>query len=433
MRDFFDFEAAAPPITVCPPYYFPVICGMQKLLVIGTVWPEPASSAAGTRMLQLLALFQKDGYAVTFASAAQDSPFMCDLEALGVTRVPILLNDASFDAFVSDFKPDVVLFDRFMTEEQFGWRVAEHCPNALRVLDTEDLHLLRKARQTAVKENREFSKADLYSDIARREIASIYRCDLSLVISEYEMQLLAEVFKIDASLLFYLPFLADVPSQTNLKSFSDRRDLMFIGNFLHEPNWDAVRHLKTAIWPLVRQQLPDAKLKIYGAYPSQKVLQLHNPKENFLVLGRAEAAATVIAEARVMLAPLRFGAGAKGKLLEAMQCGTPSVTTLVGAESMHGELPWNGSIACADLEFADAAVQLYQDAVLWQTAQQNGLTILAQRYAKNLFDAPFMQRIQTLRERVIQHRRENFFGSLLWQQGFAASKYMALWIAAKNK
>ena len=110
-----------------------------------------------------------------------------------------MLNCSSFDHFVQELNPSIVLFDRFMSEEQFGWRVAENCPDALRILDTEDLHCLRLARQKAVKENREFREADLFSDTAKREIASIYRSDCTLMIATEEITILQQQFKIDSS------------------------------------------------------------------------------------------------------------------------------------------------------------------------------------------------------------------------------------------
>ena len=120
---------------------------MKKLLIIGLVWPEPTSSAAGTRMLQLIELFIERGYEVTFACAAAKSEFSFPLVEKGVEEVEIKLNDESFNVFVGDLTPDVVLFDRYMVEEQYGWRVTQECPNALKILDTEDLHFLRYARQ----------------------------------------------------------------------------------------------------------------------------------------------------------------------------------------------------------------------------------------------------------------------------------------------
>jgi hypothetical protein len=409
----------------------------KKLLIIGSVWPEPNSSAAGTRMLQLISLFKEEGFVAIFASPAMDSDFMVDLEMLGVEKKTITLNCSSFDGFVKELKPSVVLFDRFMMEEQFGWRVVENCPEALRLLDTEDLHCLRMARHKAFKEKRDFEVNDLFvEDVAKREIASILRCDLSLMISEYEMQLLTETFKIDSSLLFYLPFLLEPLTSADLDklpSFEERKNFVFIGNFLHEPNWNAVQYLKETIWPLIKKQIPQAVLNVYGAYPSQKVLQLNNVKEGFIVKGRATDASEVVKEARVVLAPLRFGAGIKGKLLEAMQCGTPGVTTSIGAESMYGGLDWNGFIADNPEVFADEAVLLYQDEKLWLQSQKNGMEIINRRYLKGLFEDDFKNKIKWLQADLQEHRLNNFMGSLLQYHTLKSTKYMSMWIEAKNK
>ena len=162
---------------------------------------------------------------------------MIDLAEEGITSQSITLNCDSFDSYISEYQPDIVLFDRFMMEEQFGWRVEKNCPNALKILDTEDLQCLRQARQQANKSNREMIQADLFSELAKREIAAIYRCDLSLIISSFEMELLVDTFKVDARLLHYLPFMIDLAKcPTNTTSFSDRQHFMTIGNFRHAPN-----------------------------------------------------------------------------------------------------------------------------------------------------------------------------------------------------
>ena len=124
----------------------------HQLLIIGTVWPEPKSSAAGSRILQLIDLFLKQNWKITFASAASDSEFAYDVQTLGISKVKIELNNKSFDDFIAALNPAIVIFDRFMIEEQFGWRVAENAPDAVRILDTIDLHCLRQARQQAFKE-----------------------------------------------------------------------------------------------------------------------------------------------------------------------------------------------------------------------------------------------------------------------------------------
>src|SRR3989344_1987722 len=265
----------------------------QHILIIGTVWPEPNSSAAGSRILQLIHLFLSKNCRITFASASSDSEHAFDVQTLGIEKVKIELNNKSFDEFVSKLQPSIVIFDRFMIEEQFGWRVAESAPDALRILDTIDLHCLRQARQAALKEKRKFTNEDLFADTAKREIASILRCDCSLIISNFEMKLLNDYFKIDSDLLHYIPFLLDKigeKEKNDWSAFEERANFITIGNFIHEPNWNAVQYLKEEIWSLIRKQLPNAELHVYGAYASQKVNELNNVKEGFLIKGRAEDA-----------------------------------------------------------------------------------------------------------------------------------------------
>ena len=156
-------------------------------------------------MLQLIQLFLKANYKITFATACAKSDQAFNLKSIGVETVSIALNDSGFDAFVKQLNPKIVLFDRFNIEEQFGWRVSEQCPNAVKLLDTEDLHCLRKGRHAAFKKGEAFNDDYLYTELAKREIASILRCDCTLMISEYEIELLKNKFKLQESQLHYLP------------------------------------------------------------------------------------------------------------------------------------------------------------------------------------------------------------------------------------
>ncbi|HCU45050.1 glycosyltransferase [Sphingobacterium faecium] len=408
----------------------------QEILFIGLVWPEPSSSAAGFRIIQLLKSFQNNDNTITFASAASKSPYSADLSAMGIHEVEIKLNDASFNEFVQALNPNIVVFDRFMTEEQYSWRVAQVCPDAVRILDTEDLHFLRHARQTNTKSGEQFDQALLYSDIAKREIAAILRSDISIIISELEMQLLTNQFAINPSILYYLPFLEeeiDEACVASWKTFEKRADFMFIGNFIHEPNWNTVQYLKTKIWPLLSRQLPKVNLNIYGAYPSQKVLQLHNPKERFFVHGRADHAQDTLSNHRVLLAPIQFGAGVKGKFIDAMQTGTPSVTTSIGAEAMCGDFPWNGFIANEPELFVAKSIELYTDKSAWLDAQRHGIAIINQRYARDKFEDDFLMTIRFIKAQLQAHRQQNFIGQLLLHHSVLSTKYLSLWIEEKNK
>ena len=423
-------------------------------LVVGYVWPEPASSAAGTRMLELVQLLVRMGYRVTFASAAALSEHRFDLTQLGVAEKSIALNCSSFDAFVNELQPQLVLFDRFFTEEQFGWRVAQACPAALRILDTEDFHSLRHARQQLLKaaqklcgsEKEKQSVAPVLADreqlyqqmcageLAVREVAAIFRCDLSLMISEFEIELLQRNFSVPAQLLWYCPFLSQPGIATALlPDFSRRQHFIAIGNFRHEPNWDSVLWLKHQLWPMIRAQLPQAELHIYGAYPPPKATQLHNAKEGFHLKGWAEDASTVMQAARVCLAPLRFGAGIKGKLMDAMRCGTPSLTTSIGAESMSGGLPWGGAVEDDADAFVAAAVAHYQDETLWRQKQQQGFTLLRDYFYRDDHAASLQARLAQLVDNLQRERRSNFVGQMLRHHQHKSTQYMGQWIEAKNK
>ncbi|WP_179320411.1 glycosyltransferase [Winogradskyella helgolandensis] len=408
----------------------------KKLFVIGFVWPEPKSSAAGSRILQLITQFQNQGYEVTFSSAAKMSDNTFDLNTINVETKPILLNDSSFDAFVKELDPDAVLFDRFMTEEQYGWRVSEQCPNALRILDTEDFHGLRKAREVALKRNEVVTLEYLQNDTTKREIASIYRCDLSLIISEAEIDILTNQFNIDTSLLYYLPFLLQPISEDDIKylpTFEARQHFITIGNFLHAPNYDAVLYLKQTIWPIIRQQLPKAELHIYGSYESQKVTQLHKPKEGFFIKGFAEDVNDVMKNAKVCLASLRFGAGLKGKLIDAMQNGTPCAMTSIAAEGMFGHLDVNGFISDNPKVFAEKAVLLYNNAETWKQKQQHGFKVIHQRFNKVNFEKGFASKLIELSTDINAHRENNFIGQLFMMQSMQSTKFMSKWIEEKNR
>ncbi len=411
---------------------------MDTILIIGSVWPEPNSSAAGVRMLQLINIFLAQNWKITFASSAKDSNHMTDLESLGINKVNITLNDSSFDDFITKLQPNTVLFDRFMIEEQFGWRVSKHQPNALKILNTEDLHCIRKVRQQAFKEKKEFTITALKSnDITKREIASIYRCDISLIISDYEINILEQHFGIKKESLFYIPFLFDpitTKTKNNWLDYKERNHFITIGNFRHEPNWDSVLYLQHILWPLIKKQLPEAELHIYGAYPPPKATQLHNTKQGFLVKGWTKDAMHVMKKAKVCLAPLRFGAGIKGKLAEAMLCGTPTVTTSIGAEGMTNKpSDWNGFIKNNDIEFANASVQLYNKQNIWQEAQQRGTEIINTRFKKEKYENQLIQCIIDLQSNLEEHRFKNFIGAMLQHHTLRSTEFMSRWIEEKNK
>ena len=407
----------------------------NRILIIGLIWPEPEATAAGSRMLQLIHFFIKLGYEISFASAGTKSDLSFDFSDLAVSCFDIELNNSSFDVTLKSLDPAMVVFDRFLTEEQYGWRVQQTCPEALRILDTEDLHFLRKSREIALKERTDNWMKFVQNNTAKREIASIFRSDVSLIISQFEYKLLQEEFNIDASLLLYLPFLVDVPENhqlAELPKFDQRQHFMTIGNFRHKPNLDAVKYLHSHIWPLIRKELTQAKLEIYGPYAPEMVKHLHNPKTGFLIKGWIADKKEAFVHSRICLAPLRFGAGQKGKLLDAMLYGTPSITSTIGAEGMEAATKWNGFIEDQTEAFASKAIQLYQDKTLWVNAQKKGYEMLRTNYDKQTYEFQFEKRLKLLRKEIIRHRKSNFIGSMLSHHQHQSTKFLSKWIETKN-
>jgi len=406
----------------------------KSTLIIGFVWPEPKSSAAGSRMLQLIELFIEGKYKVTFVTACAKSDNAFDLKSIGVSVESIALNDPSFDKFIKKLNPNIVVFDRFLIEEQFGWRVTENCPDALKILDTEDLHSLRKGRQNASKDEKLFDKTYLFNEVAYREISSIYRCDISLIISDAEMKILKSDFQMNRNLIHYLPFLMDPISEEAQEAspkFEDRNHFITIGNFLHEPNVQSVRYLKEIIWPLIRKALPEAQIHIYGAYASQKITDLNNEKEGFIIKGFAENVDNVMQKAKVCLAPLQFGAGLKGKLIDAMKNGTPCGMSTIAAEGLFDKAI-SGFIEDDPTLFAEKAIELYTKEALWKFGKHYGFSCINKRFKKAKFDEKFLLKIEDVQANLEADRLNNFTGKMLQHNALQSTKYMSKWIEEKN-
>lgn len=402
------------------------------LLIIGSVWPEPNSSAAGYRMMQIIESFQSNNWNIHFVSTAADSTFKFPLETINIDYSIVQLNHSSFDDFIKKLNPTIVLFDRFMVEEQFGWRVSEICPDAIKVLDTEDLHFLRNARQTAFKEKRELTESDLFSDLAKREIASIYRCDFSIIISEYEMNLLKSTFNIPEQILLYLPISFDTNNLKQGLSFAERKNFFFIGNFYHEPNKQTVQILKEKIWPSLRKKLPDAELHIYGAYVSEHFLNLTNEKNGFIVKGRAENSEELFLKYRCLLAPIPFGAGLKGKILESMLYSCPFITTDIGAEGILDAIIFKNFIQNNPENLIEVAVDLYANEVKWNDTIQLGHHCIKNKFNAENFKNTLIDKTNFVIQNRIELRKLNFIGQLLQTEFNQSKKYLSKWIELKS-
>ncbi len=401
-------------------------------VIIGYVWPEPVSSAAGIRTLQLIKALQAlTNWKIFFLSPSKENSFSEALRNIGISTHCINANDPAFDTLIQSLNPSYVIFDRFVLEEQFGWRVKEQCPNAVRIIDTQDLHSLRRTREKAFLENTEI---DFFTDDAYREIASLYRSDSSLIISDFERKLLAGKFKVPSSLLYCLPFFYENKIQNPDLSFSDRRNFIFLGNYRHAPNHDAALWLCEEIWPKIFAKNPAAELHLYGAYAPKNISALHNPKKGIHFMGHAEDQYKTLAKYRVNLAPLRFGAGLKGKIADGWLMRTPCVSTSIGTEGMgYEENHWGGLLADGTDSFVAAATALYEEEMLWKKCSNQSEQLIQNLFSFSQIAAPFIEHLKQLKENLQKQRSNNFIGQMLWHHTLQSTKYMSRWIEEKNK
>ncbi len=417
-----------------------------KVLILGQVWPEPESSAAGRRTWNLIDAFRLEAAAletqIVFASPCRDNEAARRLDRGGIETAAVQANDPAFDDWIATQAFDLVIFDRFPIEEQFGWRIRDRSPRTLHILDTIDLHFVRRARQVAIEAGGGVEQAlapslDLETPDAYRELASILRADLTLVVSDWELSLLRNRFAVPAEKLLLLPVLYPEADQLELAltpAFSAREHFASIGNFRHAPNADATRWLRREIWPQVRARLPRAEMHMFGAYPSQEMLQLSAAREGFFVRGVTEHSIETLKKYRVNLAPLRFGAGIKGKIADGWLAGTPPVTTPIGAEGMELRPGvFGGRMATDPGQLAREALRLYSDERSWQEAREVGAQTLRSRLG---FAGPARTFARSVAELVAQQNERpgpDFASRMLAWHSYRSSRYFSKWIEMKNK
>ncbi len=417
----------------------------KTALFIARQWPDPKSTAAGWRMIQLIEHFERLNFSVYLATTQSTSEAFFE-DNSQVKTLEIALNDDGFDVEIKAINPDYVVFDRFMTEEQYGWRVRGICPEALTILDTEDCHFLRLARAEYIKERPlEFDASAcgeqaLFTQYSMRELASIWRCDLSLIISKYEYELLKSTFSVPEGLLFYLPLIlepekADQNTATicGNKSWSDRANFLWVGNRKHDPNDDSLKYLLTYLWPFIHRQLPEAALHIVGPNGTAMQKQLMDKSPSVVDLGWVDKLPELLSKYRVNLAPLRFGAGLKGKVLQSIGLGLPTVTSNIGAEGLFLEdKPLIGAAQSAD-EFIAKAEQLYTDKAHWTQIQKQGIECVNAHFSATTYFTELQKCLQAIKDDLSLHRQRYFMGQILQHQSLNASKYMGRWLTLKNQ
>ncbi|KAI9905436.1 hypothetical protein PsorP6_014407 [Peronosclerospora sorghi] len=416
----------------------------KKVILAGSVWPERTSSAAGVRSTDIIKVLQEKGFHVLCVSPSRLNDHAALLEnEYGVSCIQADANTDAFQKVLLETMPQLVIFDRFIAEEMYGWQIKKYAPDALRVLDLQDVHFLRRAREFAVKKlgtKVEDTLDGTLLDIAPvekfaiRELASIHRSDMTLFVSEVERELLVSRFQIPDVVLHRCDFFYPQIETSKLRSFGNRKDIAFIGSFKHAPNVDAVEWTKSNILPIFRSIGGDAEVHIYGSYgESKRLAKLEDPRNGLYMKGFAPNVHDTLSKYRLSIAPLRFGAGLKGKIVDSWFVGTPCISTSIGAEGMSSEAPeWGGVITNCPRAFASEMLELYHDEPRWSATKDAGIALCSARYDRSRNADRLMEGLERALREKQTWREKNWIGRILWSEKFRATEYMSRYICAKN-
>ena len=350
--------------------------GGKNILVIDHHVPMPDRDSGSLRMFQILELLQQLGHRVIFIpdNLANIPPYTGELQKRGIEVFYHPYIKKVRDYLIShglDF--DAVVLSRCDFARKHLADVRLYAPQSRIIFDTVDLHSVRESRGAELTDDLELRRKA--QEKQRLEYDLIDQSDETWVVSNVEHQILKE--KWPAKSIEIVSNIVDVSGSAT--PFSLRRDFLFIGGFQHPPNTDAVLYFTEAIYPLVNEHLSDAKFYIIGEKPPPEVVALAS--ENIIVTGLQTDVRPFFDSVKLSVAPLRFGAGVKGKINQSMAYGVPVIATSLAAEGMMLTDHEDILVAEAPEDFAHALVELYGSEELWNRLSENGIKQTMERYS----------------------------------------------------
>jgi GT2 family glycosyltransferase/glycosyltransferase involved in cell wall biosynthesis len=344
--------------------------------------PTWDQDSGALRIWTLLVELARRGHHVVLVSPSEMNPYLADLQTLGIETLQAWWGgDRACHRMIEAYTPLSAIFSHAEMEQRFAKAYEAFSPDTIRVFDTVDLAFLRDMRQEWLHAGGTGEPAigpSTLTGAGLDEVISIARSDMTFVVSDFERMLLVDRLFMDADRVRVVSNVHE--PDRKVPSFGERDGIVFLGGFLHAPNLDAVRWIVAEVWPLIRARLPDVSLHLYGSAMPPEIKALNDPAKGVFARGYVADHRRAIGGARVMLTPLRFGAGVKGKIGESLAVGTPVVTTTIGAEGMDEE---GRALAIADTPqgLADRAVRLHGDAEEWATRSTAGMEVLRQRFS----------------------------------------------------
>ncbi|APG04452.1 hypothetical protein BJI69_11440 [Luteibacter rhizovicinus DSM 16549] len=336
----------------------------RRILVVETMTPDPTRDSGSMRLCQIFALLNADGWHVDFIADDDDATAqdVVRLAALGVQ-----VHRGGPASWMREHGPtlDAIMLCRLPVADQYLALARRLAPRARIVFDTVDLHYIREERAATLTLSASLARQAARS--RRRELAMVERADVTLVVSGDERDILTA--ETPRSRVELVSNIHDVAGRS--EPFATRSGLLFVGGFGHPPNEDAVRWFATHVLPRVRERDPSIVFHVVGDIDDATRRAIE--REGMVVHGRVEDLAPLLASMRISVAPLRFGAGVKGKVNQAMSHGLPVVVTTLAAEGMYLENGVDALIQDDATTMADAVDRLYHDEALWLQLSDAGL------------------------------------------------------------
>jgi glycosyltransferase involved in cell wall biosynthesis len=342
-------------------------------LIVDSIFPTPDRDSGSIDAINLVDALHFLNYQVVFvAVSGGDATARLALENKGVI-VPDV--DDREDSFFATIKPFLVVafLSRVWSGGLFLETIRRECPSAKIIFNTVDLSHIREERVARLNNDR--LRLRLAAKTKVRELTLVKLADATIVVSHEEHRLLTEL--VPLCNVYTIPLARDVAPQ--IRSFDQSSDIAFIGGYMMETNVDAVIYFLDEIWPIVRRKLPHAKFIAMGAAMPDVLLKRSDL--GFVPRGYVENLSSALNGIRVMVAPLRAGAGAKGKVATALAHGIPCVASSVGAEGMSFKDRHSILIADSPQEFAAKVCEVYTCSALWSSLSNAGLHLMAHDYS----------------------------------------------------
>jgi hypothetical protein len=339
------------------------------VLVIDHAYPQTDRYAGAVCIVSHIRIFTDLGYRVMFVARdqiAKSTDYRRQLEALGVSCVGPE-RAASVDELLEREGSTFAIC--FLNSVRFGGTFYEkarsHCSSAKIIFHLSDLHYLRSGRQAKLFGDE--SKMAHVAETKARELELVQKADASIVVSSVEKQILNEA--VPGARVFHMPLIHESPGRAG--PFRSRSGVGFVASYNWPPNADAVRYLLAEIWPLVRARLPGAQLFLIGSKLPDEFTKLSD--QSIVPVGYVPDLLEPLAKLRLTIAPLRYGAGAKGKVVSSLAHGVPCVLSEIAAEGMDLVDGKHMLIGRDPAHFVEQIVRLHEDEVLWDALSKAGL------------------------------------------------------------